>query len=188
VASDAGGGPAGLAHAPTFGIEAVICHGSNNYAPRQQPEKLIPLCLLNALNGDSLPRNGDGRHIRNYVNDVSRAPPHGAARRAAGPAYTAGGPTNARTSRWRAASSSWPVAMRGLIEYVRDRAGHDRRYSLSSEKIRWELGSGTGGRHPGRSPPLPSLTSVMARGKLDAGPAYWPSGWLKDLNPHFGGW
>jgi hypothetical protein len=73
LAGDAGGGPAGLAHAPTLGIEAVICRGSNNYPPRQQPEKLIALCLLNALNGDSLPRNGDGRHIRNYVNDVFRA-------------------------------------------------------------------------------------------------------------------
>ncbi len=63
------------AHAHTYGIEAVICRGSNNYGPRQYPEKLIPLCVLNALHGDSLPVYGDGRQVRNwlYVEDFCRA-------------------------------------------------------------------------------------------------------------------
>ena len=63
------------AHVHTYGIEAVICRGSNNYGPRQYPEKLIPLCVLNALHGDSLPVYGDGRQVRNwlYVEDFARA-------------------------------------------------------------------------------------------------------------------
>ncbi|MDP8943978.1 MAG: GDP-mannose 4,6-dehydratase, partial [Actinomycetota bacterium] len=63
------------AHTHTYGIEAVICRGSNNYGPRQYPEKLIPLCVLNALAGDPLPVYGDGRQVRNwlYVEDFARA-------------------------------------------------------------------------------------------------------------------
>jgi dTDP-glucose 4,6-dehydratase len=117
----------------------VICHGSNNYAPRQQPEKLIPLCLLNALNGDSLPRNGDGRHIRNYVT-TSPAPPHGAARRAAGRGLQRGWPDECENIEEVRRILELAGRDEGLIEYVRDRPGHERRYWLSSEKIRWELG------------------------------------------------
>ena len=71
----------------TYGLEAVICRGSNNYGPRQYPEKLIPLMILNALAGDSLPVYGDGRNIRNwlYVEDFgarhrARADPRSAGR------------------------------------------------------------------------------------------------------------
>ncbi len=59
-ATKAGGDLLVSAHAHTHGIEAVICRGSNNYGPRQYPEKLIPLCVLNALHGDPLPVYGDG--------------------------------------------------------------------------------------------------------------------------------
>src|ERR671910_637623 len=63
------------AHHHTYGTEAVICRGSNNYGPRQYPEKLIPLSILNALHGDPLPVYGDGRQVRNwlYVEDFARA-------------------------------------------------------------------------------------------------------------------
>ena len=63
------------AHAHTYGVDAVICRGSNNYGPRQYPEKLIPLCVLNALAGDPLPVYGDGRQVRNWlwVEDFARA-------------------------------------------------------------------------------------------------------------------
>ena len=63
------------AHAHTYGTEALICRGSNNYGPRQYPEKLIPLCILNALAGDPLPVYGDGRQVRNwiFVEDFARA-------------------------------------------------------------------------------------------------------------------
>src|SRR5664279_2950754 len=52
------------AHFHTYGTETVICRGSNNYGPRQYPEKLIPLITLNALHGDSLPVYGDGKQVR----------------------------------------------------------------------------------------------------------------------------
>jgi dTDP-glucose 4,6-dehydratase len=55
------------AHVHTYGIEALICRGSNNYGPRQYPEKLIPLCILNAMAGDPLPVYGDGRQVRNWL-------------------------------------------------------------------------------------------------------------------------
>ena len=73
-ATKAGGDLLVSAHAHTYGIEAVICRGSNNYGPRQYPEKLIPLCILNALHDDPLPVYGDGRQIRNwlFVEDFAR--------------------------------------------------------------------------------------------------------------------
>ncbi len=55
------------AHVHTYGIEASIVRGSNNYGPRQYPEKLIPLMVLNAIHGDPLPVYGDGRQIRNWL-------------------------------------------------------------------------------------------------------------------------
>ena len=107
-ATKAGGDLLVSAHAHTHGIEAVICRGSNNYGPRQYPEKLIPLCILNALHGDSLPVYGDGRQVRNwlYVEDFARAI-HlvlEGARRARPTTWA--GPTSARTSRWSSGSSS----------------------------------------------------------------------------------
>ena len=82
------------AHAHTYGIEAVICRGSNNYGPRQYPEKLIPLCVLNAMHGDPLPVYGDGRQVRNwlYVEDFCRAIHTVLEGGRPGEAYNVGGP------------------------------------------------------------------------------------------------
>ena len=62
----------------TYGLETVICRGSNNYGPHQYPEKLIPLMILNALAGDRLPVYGDGRNVRNwlFVEDFGRGIGH----------------------------------------------------------------------------------------------------------------
>ncbi len=93
-ATKAGGDLLVAAHAHTFGIEAVICRGSNNYGPRQYPEKLIPLCILNALHGDPLPVYGDGLQIRNwlYVEDFARGIQTVLERGRPGEAYNVGGP------------------------------------------------------------------------------------------------
>ena len=82
------------AHAHTYGIEAVICRGSNNYGPRQYPEKLIPLMILNAMHGDSLPVYGDGRQVRNwlFVEDFCRGIHTVLERGRPGQAYNVGGP------------------------------------------------------------------------------------------------
>jgi dTDP-glucose 4,6-dehydratase len=127
----------------TYGVETVICRGSNNYGPFQYPEKLIPLMILNALAGDPLPVYGDGRNVRNwlYVEDFARGIGHALALGQAGEAYNCGGPDeceNLEAVRRIIELTGGDVS---LIEFVPDRPGHDRRYSLSSEKLRalgWE--------------------------------------------------
>jgi dTDP-glucose 4,6-dehydratase len=141
-ATKAGGDLLVSAHAHTYGIEALICRGSNNYGPRQYPEKLIPLCVLNALHGDKLPVYGDGRQVRNwlYVEDFARAIQTVLERGRAGEAYNVGGPDECENLEVVRRILELTGRDQALIEYVRDRPGHDRRYSLSSDKLREELG------------------------------------------------
>ncbi|HYN50403.1 MAG TPA: dTDP-glucose 4,6-dehydratase [Thermoleophilaceae bacterium] len=141
-ATKAGGDLLVSAHAHTHGIEAVICRGSNNYGPRQYPEKLIPLCVLNALHGDSLPVYGDGRQVRNwlYVEDFCRGIHTVLDRGRPGEAYNVGGPDECENIEVVRRILELAGRDESLIEYVKDRPGHDRRYSLGSDKIREELG------------------------------------------------
>jgi dTDP-glucose 4,6-dehydratase len=141
-ATKAGGDLLVSAHAHTYGIEALICRGSNNYGPRQYPEKLIPLCVLNALHGDKLPVYGDGRQVRNwlYVEDFACAIQTVLERGRAGEAYNVGGPDECENLEVVRRILELTGRDQALIEYVRDRPGHDRRYSLSSDKLREELG------------------------------------------------
>ncbi len=121
----------------TYRLEAVICRGSNNYGPYQYPEKLIPLMILNALAGDPLPVYGDGRNVRNwlYVEDFARGIGQALARGAAGEAYNCGGPDECENLEAVSKIIELTGADESLIEFVPDRPGHDRRYSLSSEKL-----------------------------------------------------
>jgi dTDP-glucose 4,6-dehydratase len=130
------------AHVHTYGIEAVICRGSNNYGPRQYPEKLIPLCVLNALRGDPLPVYGDGRQVRNwlYVEDFARAIDLVLDKGRPGEVYNVGGPSESENIDVVRRIVELTGRDESLIEYVTDRPGHDRRYSLSSDKLRTELG------------------------------------------------
>jgi dTDP-glucose 4,6-dehydratase len=127
----------------TYALETVICRGSNNYGPRQYPEKLIPLMILNALAGDSLPVYGDGRNVRNwlYVEDFGRGIGHALAHGAPGEVYNCGGPDECENLVVVRQIIELAGADESLIEYVTDRPGHDRRYSLSSGKLKqlgWE--------------------------------------------------
>jgi dTDP-glucose 4,6-dehydratase len=127
----------------TFGLEALICRGSNNYGPYQYPEKLIPLMVLNALHGDKLPVYGDGMQIRNwiYVEDFGRGIGTVLERGEPGEVYNVGGPDEAPNLEVVKKIIEYTGADESLIEYVTDRPGHDRRYSLGSEKARalgWE--------------------------------------------------
>jgi dTDP-glucose 4,6-dehydratase len=131
------------AHVHTYGIEALICRGSNNYGPRQYPEKLIPLCVLNALAGDHLPVYGDGRQVRNwlYVEDFARAIDTVLQKGTPGEAYNVGGPDEEENLHVVHRILELTGRDESLIEHVTDRPGHDRRYSLSSDKVRalgWE--------------------------------------------------
>jgi dTDP-glucose 4,6-dehydratase len=141
-ATKAGGDLLVSAHVHTHGVEAVICRGSNNYGPRQHPEKLIPLCILNALNGDSLPVYGDGRQVRNWlhVEDFCRAIHTVLAHGRPGQAYNVGGPDECENIEVARRIVALAGRDESLIKHVRDRPGHDRRYSLRSDRIRQELG------------------------------------------------
>jgi dTDP-glucose 4,6-dehydratase len=132
-----------LSYFHTYGLETLICRGSNNYGPYQYPEKLIPLMVLNALHGDKLPVYGDGMQVRNwlYVTDFGRGIGHALEEGRAGEVYNVGGPDECPNievvKRIVAATGN----DESLIDYVTDRPGHDRRYSLASEKLRalgWE--------------------------------------------------
>jgi dTDP-glucose 4,6-dehydratase len=125
----------------TYGLETVICRGSNNYGPYQYPEKLIPLMVLNALAGDRLPVYGDGRNVRNwlFVEDFARGIGHALAHGAPGEVYNCGGPDECDNLTVVRRIIELTGADPDLIEYVTDRPGHDWRYSLSSEKLA-ELG------------------------------------------------
>ena len=122
----------------TFGLPVVICRGSNNYGPYQYPEKLIPLMVLNALHGDSLPVYGDGTQVRNWIHstDFSSAIGHVLEHGVAGEVYNAGGPDEVPNIDVVRRIVELTGAEESHIEHVRDRPGHDRRYSLSSQKVR----------------------------------------------------
>src|SRR5918997_4123870 len=142
-ASKAGGDLIAGAFQRTYGTEALIVRASNNYGPRQHPEKLIPLCILNALAGDPLPVYGDGRQVRNwlYAEDFARAIDLVLREGAPGEVYNVGGPDECENIDVVRRIVELAGRDESLIEYVTDRPGHDRRYSLSSDKVRalgWE--------------------------------------------------
>jgi len=140
-ASKAGADLLAGAYDHTFGLDAVVCRASNNYGPYQHPEKLIPLCILNALNGDPLPVYGDGMQVRNwlYVEDHCRALDLALRKGEAGATYNIGGPDELPNLEVVRRILDLTGRDESLVEHVTDRPGHDRRYSLSSEKIA-ELG------------------------------------------------
>jgi dTDP-glucose 4,6-dehydratase len=122
----------------TYGLPTTICRGSNNYGPYQYPEKLIPLMILNALHGDRLPVYGDGMQVRNWIHatDFGRAIGHVLEHGEPGEVYNAGGPDECPNMEVVERILQYTGTDASLIEHVADRPGHDRRYSLSSEKVR----------------------------------------------------
>jgi dTDP-glucose 4,6-dehydratase len=122
----------------TYGLRTTICRGSNNYGPYQYPEKLIPLMVLNALHGDRLPVYGDGQQVRNwlFVEDFARGIGHVLEHGAPGETYNVGGPDEEDNLTVVRRILDLTGRDETLIEHVTDRPGHDRRYSLGSEKAR----------------------------------------------------
>ncbi len=122
----------------TYELETVICRGSNNYGPYQYPEKMIPLMILNALGGDRLPVYGDGRNVRNwlYVEDFASGIGHALLHGLSGEVYNCGGPDECENLEVVRKIVELCGAEQSLIEFVKDRPGHDRRYSLASEKLK----------------------------------------------------
>jgi dTDP-glucose 4,6-dehydratase len=127
----------------TYGLETTICRGSNNYGPYQYPEKMIPLMILNALAGDPLPVYGDGRNVRNwiYTEDFSRGIGHALEHGQPGEVYNCGGPDECENLEVVRRILELCDADESQIQFITDRPGHDRRYSLASDKLKalgWE--------------------------------------------------
>jgi dTDP-glucose 4,6-dehydratase len=122
-------------------VDALVTRGSNTYGPNQYPEKVLPLFITNALDGEPLPLYGDGRQIRDWLFVGDHCAGVGAALRLgrAGEIYNIGGGAEREnrdiTARIIEATDADPA----LVRHVEDRPGHDRRYSLDTTKARREL-------------------------------------------------
>ena len=126
----------------TYGLPVVITRCSNNYGPLQFPEKLIPLMLINALNDKKLPVYGDGMNIRDwiYVIDHNLAVDLVLENGQIGEVYNIGASREMPNIEIVKLILNKLGKSEELIEYVKDRLGHDRRYAIDSSKIQNELG------------------------------------------------
>lgn len=142
-AAKAGGDLIARAYHVTHGLNVSITRCTNNYGPYQFPEKVIPLFVTNLLDGLKVPLYGDGLNVRDWlhVEDHCRGIQLVLQRGKAGEVYNIGGGvelTNRELTErlLEACGRDWD----SHVDYVEDRKGHDRRYSLSDDKIRRELG------------------------------------------------
>jgi dTDP-glucose 4,6-dehydratase len=149
-ASKAGSDHLVMAYHHTYGMPVTLSNCSNNYGPYQFPEKLIPLMILNMLEGKALPVYGDGKNIRDwlYVEDHNSAVWTIMRKGEAGRSYNIGGENEWENIRLLSrlielvAEETGKDAeiYRSLITYVKDRPGHDRRYAIDCSRLKSELG------------------------------------------------
>jgi dTDP-glucose 4,6-dehydratase len=138
-----------MAYHHTYGLPVTLSNCSNNYGPYQFPEKLIPLMILNMLEGKPLPVYGDGKNIRDwlYVEDHNSAVWTIMQNGTSGETYNIGGENewenikllNALIDITVEKSGKDAEKIRSTITYVKDRPGHDRRYAIDCSKIKKEL-------------------------------------------------
>ena len=137
----------------TYGLPTIVTNCSNNYGPYHFPEKLIPLMILNALDGKQLPVYGDGLQIRDwlYVEDHARALYKVVTEGKVGETYNIGGHNEKANidvvkalcsllEELHPAKPEGVAQYKDLITYVKDRPGHDVRYAIDASKIEKELG------------------------------------------------
>lgn len=126
----------------SHGLDAVITRCSNNFGPYQFPEKMIPLMIANAVENRSLPVYGDGLQVRDwiYVRDHCRGVDFVLRKGKAGEVYNIGGSHDVPNIEVIRALLKLLDKPQSLIQYVKDRPGHDRRYAMDTSKIRTELG------------------------------------------------
>jgi len=136
-ASKAGGDLMCRAYHVTYGVPVVITRGSNNFGPYQYPEKVIPLFISNALDDEALPLYGDGLNVRDwiYVLDHCEAIDLMLNEGQDGEIYNVGGGNELTNLRLTEAILELTGKPKTLIQFVEDRPGHDRRYSLDCTKI-----------------------------------------------------
>lgn len=127
----------------THGLPVVVTRSSNNYGPRQHPEKLVPKFITNAANGDPLPLYGDGSNVREwtYVRDNCRAIELVMQKGTPGTVYNVGSGEERRNIDVTRQILDTVGAPEDLVEFVEDRPGHDQRYALDTSRIEtlgWE--------------------------------------------------
>jgi dTDP-glucose 4,6-dehydratase len=184
----------------TYGLPVLITNCSNNYGSYQHPEKLIPLTILNCLRGLAIPVYGDGRNIRDwlYVEDHCTALEAVLKSGRLGETYCVGGGAERRNievvhaicdavdrrlkanpesaAQWPESPASRGGTCRELIQFVKDRPGHDHRYAIDSRKLERELGV----------VPTETFETGIARTAdwyIDNGP--W---WSRAINADFSDW
>jgi dTDP-glucose 4,6-dehydratase len=140
--SKAGSDLAALAYYRTYGLGVIVTRCSNNYGPRQFPEKLIPLFVTNLSDDKKVPLYGDGLNVRDWlhVDDHCRAILLVLEKGRLGEIYNIGGGTELTNRALVDQLLELCASDRSMIEVVADRLGHDRRYSVDWTKIRTELG------------------------------------------------
>jgi dTDP-glucose 4,6-dehydratase len=141
AASKAAADMMALAFHHTYHVPVVITRCSNNYGPYQFPEKLIPLMIINSLNNKKLPVYGDGLNVRDwiYVVDHNKAVELVFDKGKVGEVYNVGANTEKPNIEIVKLLLKHTGKTEELIEYVKDRPGHDRRYAINSTKIKREL-------------------------------------------------
>ena len=142
AASKAAADMMALAFHHTYNVPVVITRCSNNYGPYQFPEKLIPLMIINSLNNKKLPVYGDGLNVRDwiYVIDHNKAVELVMEKGKLGEVYNIGANTEKPNIEIVKLILNQVGKAEELIEYVKDRLGHDRRYAINSTKIKNDLG------------------------------------------------
>jgi dTDP-glucose 4,6-dehydratase len=143
AATKAAGDHLARAYHVTYGLPTIVLRPSNTYGPGQFPEKLIPLFLTNALEGQTLPVFGDGLNVREwlFVEDHCRAVAAAIQKGRSGAVYNVGGGFELANIDLAKRILDALEAPRELIQFVPDRPGHDRRYAMDSGLIRalgWE--------------------------------------------------
>ena len=138
AASKAGGDLQVLAAVRTYGVDASITRGSNTYGPNQYPEKILPLFITNALDGEPLPLYGEGTQTRDwlYVEDHCAAIELVLREGAAGEVYNVGAGEELENRDLTRRILEHTGADASLVRHVADRPGHDVRYSLDTTKLR----------------------------------------------------
>lgn len=137
-ASKAGADRLAYSYFVTYGLPVIITRCSNNFGPYQYPEKLIPLFVTNALDDKALPIYGDGKNVRDwiYVEDHCEAIDLLVRRGVDGETYNIGAGNEKNNLEITAIILEELAKPKELMTFVKDRPGHDRRYSVSTEKIR----------------------------------------------------
>ena len=131
-----------LAYAHTFGLPVVVTRCSNNYGPYQFPEKLIPLMIANAIRDLPLPVYGDGKNVRDWIHveDHCRGLMAALEGGRPGQVYNFGASSERRNIDIVHLVLELLGKPRSLVQYVKDRPGHDRRYAIDASKATRELG------------------------------------------------